>query len=94
MTPKEIQNELLDIFRGMMSGNISYSFDTLDTVMSSDIGEVFDSAVGFFVMKVESDENITSEDMDVLLQNLETFAEEYDVEEALCLAQRIKGVNP
>lgn len=86
---EDIKNGIMDLFRGLMQGSIDYSFSNLHCAMKTDIGEILDSIAGDVVMDMDMGREITEEQLKKLSADLLSFAEEFEVEEAKLLAEKI-----
>lgn len=84
-----IKNDIMDLFRGLMQGSIDYSFSNLHCAMKTDIGEILDGIAGDVVMDIDMGREVTNEQPKKLSANLLSFAEEFEVEEAKTLAEKI-----
>lgn len=85
-----IKNDIMDLFRGLMQGSIGYSFSNLHCAMKTDIGEILDGIAGDVVMDIDMGKEVTNEQLKKLADDLLSFAEEFEVEEAKTLAEKIR----
>jgi hypothetical protein len=85
-----IKNDIMDLFRGLMQGSIGYSFSSLHCAMKTDIGEILDGIAGDVVMDIDMGKEVTNEQLKKLADDLLSFAEEFEVEEAKTLAEKIR----
>lgn len=86
---EDIKNGIMNLFRGLMQGSIDYSFSSLHCAIKTDIGEILDGIAGDVVMDIDMGREITEEQLKKLSADLLSFAEEFEVEEAKLLAEKI-----
>ena len=89
---KAISEDLIDLFHGMMFGDISYSYDKLHTAMGMCIGEVFDSIAGEFCSSVMNRNEITNEQLQTLRTDLVAFKDEFSVDEVDSIIEKIDAL--
>lgn len=87
---QSIQDDIMNIFYGLRTGLVDYSYDNLNCAMKTNICEVFSSVAEEVAINVELGREVTKEQLQKLHDNLISFAKEYKVKEAKALAGKVK----
>ena len=82
----------MDLFHGLMQGSVAYRADNLHCTMQANICEAFNDAAEDFVMSVMSGNEITTDQLQMLHDNLLSFGEEFEVKEATILGNKVKDI--
>lgn len=95
MNKSEVQalnEEIMNLFRGLMQGSVGYKVDNLHCAMKVSVCEVFNDVAEDFVMSVMSGKEITTDQLQMLHDNLLSFGEEFEVKEATILGNKVKDI--
>lgn len=91
-TLRELLYDTMDLFDGLMYGQVDYSFDQLHCVMKTDICEIFSLSVEEVILNINSGREVTKEQLEKMRKNLNAFAREFKVKEARALAKNVKKI--
>lgn len=84
-----LMDDIMNLFHGLMYGNINYSYDKLNCAMKTDICEIFSTLAEEVVMNINLGRDVSKEQLQTLHDNLIAFAKEFKVKEARLLAKKV-----